>query len=313
MNANSHAPTPPPTLAHLRAFCAVVEHGGFAAAAEVLDTSQPAISLHVRALERHYRLTLLRRLPRGVRMTEAGEAVYRQATTMLRALAAMDEEMAALHGLDHGHLAIGGSTTVANYVLPALLGAFKEAYPAVAVALVVENTEVIAGRVAGHTLALAFIEGPVPVAYAPALQVAPLRDDDLVLVTPARGPLARRAPVPLADLATLPFLMREPGSGTRQVLEQALGEAGACVRVHLELGHTEAIKTAVGLGLGVSILSRQAVAHECRTGELRAVQVDGLRLRRAYTAISARHSHLMPAERAFLAVAGVNDHWHAAS
>ncbi len=311
MNAHTHASTPPPTLAHLRAFCAVVEHNGFAAAAEVLDTSQPAISLHVRALERHYSLTLLRRLPRGVRLTEAGEAVYRHATTMLRALAVMDEEMAAQRGLDRGHLLIGGSTTVANYVLPALLGAFKEAYPAIQVALVVENTALIAGRVAGQTLALAFIEGPVPQAYAPALQVAPFRDDDLVLVTPARGPLARRGPVLLADLATLPFLMREPGSGTRQVLEQALGEVGAGVRVHLELGHTEAIKTAVGLGLGVSILSRQAVAHECRTGELRAVRVDGLQLRRAYTAITARQTYLTPAERAFLAVAGVGDQWHA--
>ncbi len=301
---------PPPTLAHLRAFCAVVEQGGFGAAADALDSSQPAVSLHVRALERHYGIPLLQRLPRGVRLTEAGQVVYTRATAMLRGLRAMDAEVATLRGLGGGQLALGASTTVANYVLPGIIGAFKTRHPALLITLLeVENTAIIASHVATHRLALGFIEGPAPPAAAATLQMAPFRDADLVLVVPGTGVLSGHTAVTLEELAHLPFLMREPGSGTREVLEQALREAGATVQVSLELGHTEAIKTAVALGLGVSILSRQAVAHECCSGELRALPVQGLRLRRTYTAITPRHVRLAPAEQAFLIFAGVGEEW----
>lgn len=294
-----------PTLAHLRAFCAVVEQGGFGVAAATLDTTQPAVSLHVRALERHYGILLLQRLPRGVRLTEAGQVVYARARAMLRGLSAMDAEVAVLRGLSGGRLALGASTTVANYVLPSLIGAFKTRHPELSITLEVENTEIIASHVAAQTLAIGFLEGPMPPAYAATLQVAPFRTDDLVLVVPGTGLLAKHAAVSLDELSQLPFLMREPGSGTRAVLEQALREAGATVQVFLELGHTEAIKTAVALGLGVSILSRQAVLHECHSGELRALTVQGLRLRRTYTAITPRHMRLAPAEQAFLSFVGV--------
>jgi len=296
VNANSA----PPTLAHLRAFCAVVERDGFGAAAEALQSSQPAVSLHVRALERHYGVPLLRRLPRGVRLTTAGAAVYERATVILRALAAMDEDVAALKGLRGGRLALGASTTIANYVLPALIGAFKENYPAVEVALEVENTELIAGYVAAQRLPLGFIEGPVPAAHAAALDVAPFRDDELVLVVAGHGPLSTRASISLDELAALPFLAREPGSGTREVVETALRGAGARVRPYLELGHTEAIKTAVALGQGVSILSRHAVERERRSGELRVMPVDGLRIARTFTTITPRQSRPTPAEQSFL-------------
>lgn len=296
---------PTPTIGHLRAFCAVVEHDGFGAAAEVLQSTQPAVSLHVRALERQYGLPLLQRLSRGVRLTEAGAAVYTRATIVLRELAALDEEMSALKGLRGGRLAIGASTTIANYVLPALIGAFKARYPDVTIALEVENTEAIAGAVAAHRLTLGFIEGPVPAPHAAALDVAPFRPDELVLVVAGTGPLAARASISLDELVALPFLAREPGSGTRKVIEEALRAAGASVRAYLELGHTEAIKTAVALGQGVSILSRHAVARECRAGELRILPIDGLRLERMLTAIVPRGVRPTPAEQAFLQLAGV--------
>jgi len=288
VNANSAAPT----LARLRAFRAVIEHDGFGAAAEALQTTQPAVSLHVRALEQHYGLPLLQRLPRGVRLTPAGVAVYQRATDIARALAAMDEEVGALKGLRGGRLALGASTTIANYVLPALLGDFKTRYPAVDVALEVENTEIIAGRVAVQRLPLGFIEGPVPATHAAALDAVPFRHDELVLVVSGSGPLAAR-----------PALSLEPGSGTREVVEAALRDAGATVRIYLELGHTEAIKTAVALGQGVSILSRHAVARERRTGELRVVPVDGLRMERTLLTIMPRQLRLAPAEQAFLRLA----------
>lgn len=299
MNANSAAPT----LARLRAFRAVIEHDGFGAAAEALQTTQPAVSLHVRALEQHYGLPLLQRLPRGVRLTPAGVAVYQRATDIARALAAMDEEVGALKGLRGGRLALGASTTIANYVLPALLGDFKTRYPAVDVALEVENTEIIAGRVAVQRLPLGFIEGPVPATHAAALDAVPFRHDELVLVVSGSGPLAARPALSLEELAALPFLAREPGSGTREVVEAALRDAGATVRIYLELGHTEAIKTAVALGQGVSILSRHAVARERRTGELRVVPVDGLRMERTLLTIMPRQLRLAPAEQAFLRLA----------
>ncbi len=309
MNANTRAALGHTTLAHLRAFCVVVERGGISAAAEVLDSSQPAVSLHVRALEQHFGVALLERLPRGVRPTTAGQVVYQRAAEMLQALDALEAEVAALHGLRGGRLALGASTTVANYVLPPLLGRFKDRYPAVRVSLEVENTALIAAQVASRRYTLGFLEGPVPAAHVAALQIAPFREDVLVLVVAGDGPLAGRPSVTLAELATLPFLMREPGSGTRQVLEAALHAAGATVQVHLELGHTEAIKTAVALGLGVSVLSRGAVARECQVGKLWALEVEGLQLGRTYTAIVPRGARPAPAEQAFLALAGVGETW----
>lgn len=294
-----------PTLAHLRAFRAVVEHDGFGAAAEALDTTQPAVSQHVRALERHYGLPLLDRLPRGVRLTEAGAVVYRRACALLESMAAMGEELGALRGLEGGQLILGASTTAGNYVLPALIGAFKARHPNIEVALDVENTEIIAAHVAAHRLALGFIEGPMPATSSPALRQAPFREDELVLVTAGVGLLAGRTDVSLDELATLPFLMREPGSGTRQVLEAALRTADVTLRPYLQLGHTEAIKTAIGLGMGVSILSRHAVARECGTGELRELPLRGLRIRRTYMAVALRSTPLAPAAAAFLAEAGV--------
>lgn len=304
-----HEKTAAPTPARLRAFRAVVEHNGFGAAAEALETSQPAVSLHVRALERHYGLPLLERLPRGVRLTEAGAVVYRRACALGEALAATDEELDALRGLEGGRLLLGASTTVGNYVLPALIGDFKGRHPNVEIMLDVENTEIIAAHVAAHRLTLGFIEGPVPVASSPSLRQTSFREDELVLVAAPGGPLAGRNAIAVEELATLPFLMREPGSGTRQVLEIALQAAGVKLRPYLQMGHTEAIKTSVALGLGVSILSRHAVLRECGLGELRIVPVQGLHIRRTYLVIASRQTQFAPAALAFLAAASVVTEW----
>ncbi len=298
-----------PTLAHLRAFRTVVERGSFAAAAEALGSSQPAVSLHVHALEERYGVALLQRLRSGVRLTDAGTVVYARAVAMLRGLDAMEAELAALRGLEGGRLVVGASTTIANYALPAPIGRFKELHPAVAVALEVGNTGAVVVHVAAQRYTLGFIEGPIPPEHAAALQTAPFRADELALVVAGTSSLADRARLTLDELATLPFLMREPGSGTRQVVERALRAVGVDVTPYLELGHTEAIKTAVSMGLGVSILSRQAVACETHTGELRIVPVEGLDLQRVYTAIAPHGTRFTPAEQAFLAIAGVGDAW----
>lgn len=289
----------------LRMFAAVVEQRGFSRAAEALFVTQSAVSKGVRELERQLDLPLLDRGStepgrRGVRLTDAGEALYRHARALFAMEKAALEDVRDRVGLQRGRLRIGASTTVAGYWLPSALARFAEAHPALELTLQVDNTAGIAEAVASGTLDVGFVEGEVDDAR---LRTVRWRDEPLQLVTSASDPLASRRRAAPATLAARTWLLREPGSGTRQVTQAWLQAEGIAPGRTLQVGSNEAIARAVAEGAGLAILPAAVVADPLAAGRLRALSAPGKRaLVRPLFRLELAQRPRPPALEAFLAL-----------
>jgi DNA-binding transcriptional LysR family regulator len=264
-------------------FRAVAEQRSFRKAADELYLTQPAVSLQIKALEEDLGVQLFDRAGAHIALTAAGSVLLDYAQQVHSLLDQAEDSIAALAGEHAGQLALGASTTIAQYVLPRLLGEFTREHPRVLPTLVSGNTEHIVAAVESHRIALGFIEGP---AQSRDVATSPFLIDELVLIVPAAHEWAERASIPAADLASAPLLVRERGSGTRRVLELALERHGLrrkSLRIVMELDSTEAIKSAVEAGLGVGFISRWAIAKDARLGSaFKIVEVEGLRVRRDF-------------------------------
>jgi DNA-binding transcriptional LysR family regulator len=260
----------------VRIFVAVADARSFTRAAEQLHISQPAVSKAIQELERQVGTTLLERGMGGVRPTEAGMILLRHAYTLFAAERAAEEELAALADLHSGTLHVGASTTIATYLLPAILGAFRARYAQIELTLTSGNTHEIAELMGNYQLDVALVEGPVD---DPRIEVLPWRSDELGVIAPPDHPLAIR-PVWARELAEYTMIVREPGSGTREVAEHALQTHGLELKRTLELGSTEAIKQAVIAGLGLSIVGRSAIADQLQLGLLCVLDMQDLLIRR---------------------------------
>ncbi len=284
----------------LRLFHAVASHAGFSRAAEALHISQPAVSKGVRDLEGQLGSPLLERGPGGIRLTEAGRVLAGHARAVFAAERSAEEEMAALRGLARGVLRIGASTTVATYVLPPLLGAFHRAHPQVELRLTSANTRAIAELLLCRELDVAIVEGPVG---DPSLQVTRWREDAMVLIAaPAHRLALRKGLVPVAALADEILIVREPGSGSGEIVDAALADQGIAPRQKLEVGSTEAIKQVVMAGVGVALISADAAADQIALGKLRVVRMRDFRLRRDFSRLAVAGRQPSPAAAAFEAL-----------
>lgn len=268
----------------LRLFATVAETGSFSRAADVLSISQPAVSKGVRELERQLGLALLDRGGSPVVPTEAGTILARHAATLFAAERGAEAELQALRGLSQGRLHVGASTTIATYILPRLLGRYHEAYPSVQLKLTSANTRDIANLLVAKAVDIAFVEGPI---HIPGLALTPWRLDALVVVASPQHPLARRGAVQVADLSAQRHIIRERGSGTREVTEAALREHGVLPRDTMEVGDTEAIMQVAAAGLGIAIVSRAAAADKIRLGALQVVEVQGFSIARSLYRLTA--------------------------
>jgi len=293
-------------LNHLRIFRAVIEQGSITAAASVLRISQPAVSRQLAEFESALGTRLVDRLPRGIRPTAAGELLAERARRIFAEEKAAERDLGELLGLYRGRLAVGASTTIGSYLVPQVFGDFAERHPGIVLDLGIGNTRAIQSDVLDGGLDLGLTEGLTEgFADADALDADVFTHDEMVLIAApdrAGGPLAGVGRVAAHDLAGLPFIEREEGSGTRQVIEAALREKGVELRPVMHLGSTEAIKNAVVRGLGIALVSRLAVALECEIGRLREVEVTDLRIRRALHCLTLRGKHPSPAATEFLAL-----------
>lgn len=286
-------------LPHLGTFVRAAELGGFTAAAADLGVTQAAVSQRVAALEKVLRIPLFDRRAGGIRLTEGGERLYGFAR---RILALHEEARVGLGAAPRpvaGDLPLSTSSVPGECLLPALLAAFREAYPRVQVRATVGDSRSAIADVERGAAVLGLVgrkdEGG-------GLEYRPIGTDCLVLVVPPAHPWARRGAISLRRLGREPLILREPGSGTRSVLEQGLALAGtsiAALTVTLELGSNAAIIDGVRRGLGVAFLSRAAVQRELDSGGLRGVEVRGLDLGRQLYLVFDRRRPLTPAARAF--------------
>ena len=264
-------------------FRAVAGQLSFRKAAEELYLTQPAVSLQIKALEEDIGVQLFDRTGARIALTEAGKVLLRYSQQASALFAQAEQKIAALSGDRAGELALGASTTIAQYVLPRLLGEFTGEHPRVHLTLISGNTEQIVSAVEKQKIALGFIEGP---AHSRDVKTEPFLEDDLVLIVSAAHEWAEQKSISCSEIATVPLLMRERGSGTRRVVEMALERHGVklnSLRIVMELDSTEAIKSAVEAGLGIGFVSRWAIAKDLRLdNSFRVVEVDKLRIKREF-------------------------------
>ncbi|KJC60758.1 hypothetical protein UP10_10970 [Bradyrhizobium sp. LTSPM299] len=289
----------------LRLFAAVAKTGSFSRAADILHISQPAISKGVRDFELQVGCRLLDRTPKGVRTTREGAALTRHAETLFAAERAAEDELQALRNLDSGSLRIGASTTIATYMIPEYLGIFHRAFPGIDLHVVSANTSDIAALMLAHEIEIALVEGPVE---DESLVSEAWRTDVMGLIAapdhrfataqgPIQGPI--QAPIDFRLLENEILIMREPGSGTREVVAQALAAHRIEPQRTLEIGSTEAIKQAVAAGVGVAIVSMATIDDQVKLGKLKVIPIKGVHIERMLWQLKSPGRLEVPAAVAF--------------
>ena len=252
----------------LQVFHAVARHLSFTKAADALFMTQPAVTFQIRQLEEQFNTRLFDRVHGRIVLTPAGTLALEYAERILSLSSELDTRLKELGGQVAGPLLIGASTTIAEYLLPQVLGEFKSRHVSVVPRLFVANSEAVQARIAERTLDLGFIEGD---SHLPSLVAEVACDDELQVVCAPAHPLSKRGAVPAQALAEHAYISREPGSGTREVIDLYLKKAGVApdsLQVVMELGSPEALKGLVATGLGFAIMSRATVAKETRLGQL---------------------------------------------
>lgn len=258
----------------LQVFYTVAKQLSFTKAAEMLYMTQPAVTFQVKQLEEHFNTRLFERSHGRISLTLAGNLVMGYAERILAMSQEMEARVAELTGQVTGPLMIGASTTIAEYQLPRILGKFKEKYPEVAARLMVANSETIENKVADHSLDIGLIESAP---HHPTLKVHACCNDELVMICAPDHKLAKKTAITAKELALQPYVQREMGSGTREVVDGYFREQGVNpddLVTEMELGSPEAIKGAVQAGLGVAVLSAATVNKEIRLGEIVAIPLD---------------------------------------
>jgi len=258
----------------LQVFHTVARLLSFTKAAESLHMTQPAVTFQVRQLEEYFNTRLFDRTHNRISLTEAGQRVYEYADRIFALYAEMENSVRDLTGEVSGVLLLGASTTIAEYMLPALLGDFKAKYPEVSIRLQVANTDGIVSMVENNVIDLGVVEAPVS---NKNLVVENCRMDKMVLIVPPGHELAEKKSVPIKDLTKFPYICREEGSGTREVMLEAVTAAGCNpqdLNIVMELGSPEAVKGAVEAGMGISILSKATIEKELKLGSLIAIDLE---------------------------------------
>ena len=283
------------TLHQLRIFQAVAEHNSFARAAKALHLSPPTLSLQVKQLAETVGQPLFEQLGKKIYLTAAGKILSQASQDISQRMDLLSSELAALQGMERGSLKLAILTTV-KYTVPKSLGGFCAAHPGIDVAMVVGNRESLLQRLASNQDDL-YIMGQPPQHLN--LVCEDFADNPLVLVAPPNHPLVGKRRIEPARLRQEPFILREPGSGTRLTMEQFFAEQGFSPINRLEVGSNEAIKQTVAGGLGLAVLSATTVVSELALGELVQLEVKGFPLIRRWYVVYSGGKRLSPAALAF--------------
>ncbi|MGW1279811.1 LysR family transcriptional regulator [Streptomyces tsukubensis] len=287
-----------PDLGALELLLAVARHGSLGRAARELGISQPAASGRLRSMETLLGVALVDRSPTGSRLTPAGVLVTDWARRVVEAAEEFDAGAQALRSRRDSRLRIAASMTIAEYLLPGWLVALRSRCPGTAVSLFAGNSAAVAERLGAGGADLGFVEGLRIPAGLDGVTVA--EDRLLVVAAPGHPWARRRTPLSPAELAAAPLVLREPGSGTRQVLDAALaGHGGLCAPL-LELASTTAVKASAVSGAGPAVLSELAVTEELTARRLVAVPVADVVLRRSLRAVWRRSQKPAGAARELL-------------
>ena len=284
----------------LKVFRAVAKHLNFRRAAEELCLTQPAVTLQIKALEQSLRVQLFDRSRAHITLTPAGALVLEYAERIAKLELEAAEGVARFADTHRGELRIAASLTIAQYILPHLLGEFQRRHPLVHAYITTCNTEEVLEALAARKVSLGLIEGPT---LRRDVRTEVFLDDEIVLIVPPAHEWTERGSVEPAELVQEKLIMRERGSGTRRVIELALQKCGVKMK-HLTLGlefdSTEGIITAVEAGLGIGFASLASIAKELQVGSLKTVPVRGIRMTRPFSVAYSRAQEIQGIPRAFL-------------
>ncbi|HYZ31188.1 MAG TPA: LysR family transcriptional regulator [Crenalkalicoccus sp.] len=280
------------SLRQLRALGAVARTGSVTAAAEALSVTPPAVAQQLRLLEEALGgVALIERTSAGARPTEAGREVLSALARVEGALADCAAAVDALRGMEGGRVAVGVIST-AKYFAPFALAAFQRAHPKVEMRVLVGNRQETIAALESFELDLAVMGRP-PDSFA--VECAVIGDHPHVIIAPPDHPLHHRGTIPLRDVASETFLLREMGSGTRELMRRLFAEAALAPGRAIEIGSNETIKQAVMAGMGIALLSAHTIAAEVEDGRLVVLDVEGLPMVRQWFVVRRAEKRLLPA------------------
>lgn len=284
----------------LKVFCTVAETKSFSKTSEIIHLTQPAVSLQIQALEEIYETKLFDRSSSFINLTTAGEILYRYAKEILSLYAETEKEIGKITGRIKGSITIGASTTIGNYVLPTVISDFKKTHPKIKVNALIGNTKRIVDFLNSGVIDLGLVEGETS---KHKIKTESIIQDELLFIVPPFHPWAKKKVVSILEITKEPFILREEGSGTRQMIEKYLLSHGintGDMSIALVLGSTESIKQAVENGIGVSIVSKWAARKEVKYGSLKLITPKEEKIYRNFSLIMQKTAVLSHAVDEFL-------------
>jgi DNA-binding transcriptional LysR family regulator len=288
-------------LPQLRVFEASARLGSFARAAQELHIAQPTASVQIKKLCETVGFPLFEQVGRRIYLTDAGKRVYAGCDDVFRALSSLEEKLTEMRGLTSGRLQLAATST-AKYFAPRLLGAFTQRHPGIETSLQIHNRSTLIDRLARNEDDLyVFAEPP----DEQEVVVQAILPNPLVVFARSDHPMAREKDVAFSRLANEPFLIREPGSGTRMITLKLFEQHGLAPKIRMELSTNEAIREAILAGLGVSILSRYSLGLEPEQTNLVCLDIEGFPVESSWQFVYRVGKHMSVAARAFMDFARV--------
>lgn len=284
----------------LKVFCTVAETKSFSKTSQIIHLTQPAVSLQIQALEELYETKLFDRSSTSINLTSAGEVLYRYSKNILAQYAELEKEIGKITGLIKGSISIGASTTIGNYVLPGIVCDFKKTHPKIKINILIGNTKRVLDLLNSGSVDIGLVEGE---AQKSKMKAESVLVDELVFILPYMHPWAKKKAISILEITKEPFIIREEGSGTRQMIEKHLMAHGikmSDMHIVLVLGGTESIKEAVERGMGISIVSRWAVRKEVKSGILKYISAKEDRILRDFSLIVPKSAVVSHATDEFL-------------
>ncbi|MBD2260012.1 LysR family transcriptional regulator [Pseudanabaena sp. FACHB-2040] len=284
------------TLHQLKVFEATARHGSFTRAAEELYLTQPTVSIQVKQLTKAVGLPLFEQIGKRLYLTQAGQKLLETCQQIFEGLDQFEMSVADIKGMKQGQLRLAVITT-AKYFTPRLLGPFCQRFPGIDISLKVTNHQHIQERMANNEDDLYIISSPPE---QPDLKIHPFLENPLVVIGPKNHPLVDKSNISIQALNGEPFIMREPGSGTRQAVQKLFSKHKVDVKVRLELGSNEAIKQAIAGGLGISVLSLHTIISEGTKGEFAILDIEHFPIERHWYVANLAGKQLSVVAETFL-------------
>lgn len=274
----------------LTTFITVARIKSFTKAAEILNLTQPAVSQHIKYLEEYYGVGLIKKTGKEIDLTEEGLILYKYSKELDILHRNLEAEIRNKSGI-HKSYKVGASMTVGGYVLPYILAEYKREHPNTDILLQVNNTEEIISKLLNRKLDLALVEGNFD---RDKFGYKKFKDDEMVLAVSDKHQFAKKGKVSIEEILQGELIIREKGSGTREIFENKLKELGYDIcsfNPYMELGSISAIKSLVEENLGYTIISKETIKRELKQGVIKIVEIEGIQIYREFNFIYLKESN----------------------